>query len=64
LDGQHWTSNPNVPDGTATFSNTGSTNVDNANGTISYIGQIAAALQDHGLKGHVTSRFYQVPDST
>jgi outer membrane autotransporter protein len=24
---------------------------------ISYIGQIAAALQDHGLKGHVTSRF-------
>lgn len=53
-----------MPDGTATFSNTGSTNVDNANGTISYIGQIAAALQDHGLKGHVTSRFYQVPDST
>jgi hypothetical protein len=24
---------------------------------ISYIGQIAAALQDHGVKGHVTSRF-------
>ncbi|MDH2344372.1 autotransporter domain-containing protein [Bradyrhizobium sp. SSUT77] len=33
-DGTNWSSNPFVPDGTATFTNTGSTAVDNNNGVV------------------------------
>ncbi|MBR1171949.1 autotransporter domain-containing protein [Bradyrhizobium liaoningense] len=39
-DPTNWSSNPSVPDGTATFTNTGSTAVDNNNGVVS-IGTVA-----------------------
>jgi uncharacterized protein with beta-barrel porin domain len=38
-DGTNWSSTPTVPDGIATFANTGSTSVDNTNGAVS-IGRI------------------------
>jgi hypothetical protein len=38
-DGTNWSSNSSVPDCTATFANTGSTNVDNTNGLVT-IGRI------------------------
>ena len=38
-DGTNWSSTPSVPDGTATFANTGLTSVDNTNGAVS-IGRI------------------------
>lgn len=41
-DPANWSSNPSVPDATATFSNTGSTAVDNNNGVVS-IGTIQFA---------------------
>jgi uncharacterized protein with beta-barrel porin domain len=39
VEGDNWTSNPTVPNGTATFTNTGFTNVANNNGIVS-IGEI------------------------
>nr|WP_244521540.1 hypothetical protein [Bradyrhizobium sp. DOA9] len=41
-DPANWSSNPSVPDGTATFTNTGSTAVDNNNGVVS-VGTVAFA---------------------
>ncbi|MDH2398954.1 autotransporter domain-containing protein [Bradyrhizobium sp. SSUT18] len=55
-DGTNWSSNPFVPDGTATFTNTGSTAVDNNNGVV-VIGTIQFATTSQAYSVTVGNPF-------